>query len=196
MINPPSDAEKQKVYDREKGYCTNWRRHIFNGTATIATPDFHGAAMRAVASGWRLSGIYRISSGAPLTVSTGADRALSGIQTGTQRPDQVLSNPYGDGTINNWLNAKAFAQPAVGTYGNAGRNAFFGPGRQTVDLSLVRQLSLNAQHKIEVRVEAFNAFNWFVKGNPVTNLSSSSFGRIQTIGSDPRVMQFALKYVF
>ena len=196
MINPPSAADQQKVFDREKGYCTNWRRHIFNGTATIATPDFHGAALRAVASGWRLSGIYRISSGAPLTVTTGVDRALSGIQTTTQRPDQVLGNPYGDGTINNWLNAKAFAQPAVGTYGNAGRNAYFGPGRQTVDLSLVRQLSLSAQHKIEVRVEAFNAFNWFVKGNPVTNLSSSTFGKILSIGSDPRVMQFALKYVF
>ncbi len=196
MINPPSDSEKQKVYDREKGYCTNWRRHITNATATIETPNFKSAAVRALATGWRLSGVYRISSGAPLTVTTGVDRALSGIQTTTQRPDQILDNPYGDGTINNWLNAKAFAQPAVGTYGNSGRNAYFGPGRQTVDLSLVRQLSLSAQHKIEVRVEAFNAFNWFVKGNPVTNLSSSSFGRIQTLGSDPRVMQFALKYVF
>ena len=143
-----------------------------------------------------MAGVYRVSSGQPLTVSTGAERALSGIQTGQQRGDQVLDNPYGDGTINNWLNPKAFAQPALGTYGNSKRNAYFGPGRQTVDLSLVRQFSLTGAHKIEARVEAFNAFNWFVKGNPVTNLSSSSFGRIQTLGADPRVMQFALKYLF
>jgi hypothetical protein len=196
MINPPSEAEQKRIFESEKGYCTNWRRHIFNGTATVESPDFKGAAMRALASGWRLSGVYRSSSGAPLNVTTGVDRALSGIQTTTQRPDQILDNPYGDGTINNWLNAKAFAQPAIGTYGNAKRNAYFGPARQTVDLSLVRQFSLSAERKLEARIEAFNAFNWFVKGNPVLTLSSPSFGRIQTLGADPRVMQFALKYVF
>jgi hypothetical protein len=196
MINPPSKEEQQKVFDREKGYCTNWRRHIFNGTATIQSPDFQGAALRAVASGWRLSGVFRASSGGPFTVSTGVDRALSGIQTTTQRPDQVLDDPYGDGSINNYLNAKAFAQPAIGTYGNAGRNAYFGPGSKSLDLSLVRQLSLSSQHQIEVRVEAFNALNWTRYGNPVANLSSSSFGRIQTLSGDMRVMQFALKYIF
>jgi hypothetical protein len=196
MINPPSAAEQQKVFDAEKGYCTNWRRHIFNSTATVETPEFQGAAMKAIASGWRFSGVYRASSGGPLNVTTGVDRALSGIQTTTQRPDQVLADPYGDGTINNWLNAKAFAQPAVGTYGNAKRNAYFGPGQQVVDLSLVRQFSLTDQRKIEARVEAFNAFNWMRMGNPVTTLSSPSFGRIQTLGGDMRVMQFALKYIF
>jgi hypothetical protein len=54
----------------------------------------------------------------PLTVTTGTDRALSGIQATTQRATQVLDNPYGDKTINNWLNPAAFAQPALGTYGN------------------------------------------------------------------------------
>jgi len=196
MINPPSEADQKKVFESEEGYCSNWRRHIFNATATIESPEFQGAAMRALASGWRFSGVYRASSGGPLTVSTGTDRALSGIQTGTQRANQVLDNPYGDGTIDSWLNAKAFAQPALGTYGNSGRNAYFGPGYQGVDLSLVRQFSLTDQHKIEARVEAFNAFNWMRKGNPVTNLSSASFGRIQTLGGDMRVMQFALKYIF
>jgi hypothetical protein len=196
MINPPSKAEQQKVFDAEKGYCSNWRRHIFNATATIESPEFQGAAVRALASGWRLSGVYRASSGGPLTVSTGTDRALSGIQTGTQRANQVLDDPYGDGTIDSWLNAKAFAQPALGTYGNSGRNAYFGPGQQVVDLSILRQFSLTDQHKIEARIEAFNAFNWMRKGNPVTNLSSASFGRIQTLGGDMRVMQFALKYIF
>ena len=55
-----------------------------------------------------------------------------------QRANQVLDDPYGDKTLNNWFNPAAFAQPALGTYGNSGRNAYEGPGTRVVDLSLVR----------------------------------------------------------
>ena len=78
-------------------------------------------------------------------------------------------------------------------------------GTRFVDLSLVRQFDIGASRKVEARVEAFNAFNWFrpqvPNGNfstnqsPVTNLSSASFGRY-LVSDDPRIMQFALKYSF
>ena len=42
---------------------------------------------------------------------------------------------------------------------------------------------------------AFDAFNWFLPGNPQTNLSNANFGRILS-AADPRVMQFAIKYAF
>ena len=106
----------------------------------------------------------------------------------------MLDNPYGDGTINNWLNPAAFGMPALGTYGNSVRNAYDGPGRKVVDLSLVRSFRFNG-HRVEARVEAFNAFNWFLLDNPNTTLSSATFGRITSSG-DPRIMQFALKYEF
>jgi hypothetical protein len=195
LVNPPSDAATQAIFDEDTGRCGTWRRHIFNFTASVETPRFGGAAVRALASGWRLSGIFRGNSGSPLTVTTGTDRALSGIQTTTQRPNQVLGNPYGDETINNWLNPAAFSQPALGTYGNSGRNAYDGPGRKVVDLSLVRSFRIGNGHRIEARVEAFNAFNWFLLDNPNTTLSSATFGRITSSG-DPRIMQFAMKYEF
>jgi hypothetical protein len=195
LVNPPSDAATQAIFDEDTGRCGTWRRHIFNFTASVETPRFGGAAVRALASGWRLSGIFRGNSGSPLTVTTGTDRALSGIQTTTQRPNQVLGNPYGDETINNWLNPAAFSQPALGTYGNSVRNAYDGPGRKVVDLSLVRSFRIGDGHRIEARVEAFNAFNWFLLDNPNTTLSSATFGRITSSG-DPRIMQFAMKYEF
>jgi hypothetical protein len=153
-----------------------------------------------LASGWRLSGVFRVQSGEPLTVTTGSDRALSGIQATAQRANQVLDDPYGDKTINSWLNPAAFAQPALGTYGNSRRNAYTGMASKAVDLSLVRQFDLPNSHRIEARVEAFNAFNWFrplpgSNQSPVTNLSSATFGRYLA-SDDPRVMQFAMKYTF
>jgi len=195
LINPPTAAEAQAIFDEDKGRCGTWRKHIFNLSASVETPQFSSTAMRALASGWRLSGIFRANSGAPLTVTTGTDRALSGIQTTTQRANQVLDNPYGDRTINNWLNATAFALPALGTYGNSVRNAYDGPGRKVVDLSLVRSFRFARGQRVEARVEAFNAFNWFLLDNPNTTLSAATFGRITSSG-DPRIMQFAMKYEF
>jgi hypothetical protein len=198
LINPPSDADTKKTFEQDKGRCDAWRQHVFNVTASIESPRLNNTTARMLASGWRLAGIFRGSSGAPLTIQAGADRALSGIQATTQRASQVSDNVYGDKTINNWFNASAFAQPALGTYGNSPRNGYDGPGFKTVDLSIVRQFTLSGTNRVEARIEAFNAFNWFLPGNPTVNLSSATFGRITSFSgaANPRVMQFALRYLF
>ena len=56
------------------------------------------------------------------------DRALTGHQN--QRPNQVLDNPHGEKTLNNWLNPAAFAQPVLGTHGDTKRNSYVGMGRR------------------------------------------------------------------
>jgi hypothetical protein len=201
LVDPAADANAR--FDADEGPCTDSPRHIFNLTASVETPQFSNAATRLVASGWRLSGIFRAQSGSALTVGTGTDRALSAVQY--QRVNQVLDDPYGAKTISNWFNPAAFAQPALGTYGTSGRNAYVGMGSRVVDLALVRSFRFADTHRVEARIEAFNAFNWFRPGfvdanpnnnqAPVTNLNSPNFGRYLVSG-DPRIMQFAVKYEF
>jgi hypothetical protein len=193
LLNPP--ANSKEVFDLDKGPCTLSPTHIFNLTATAETPRFNSTAARVLASGWRLSGIFRASSGNALRIVTGIDRTLDGLTTATQRVNQVLDNVYGDKTLNNWFNPAAFAQPAIGTYGNSGNNAYLGPGSRSIDLALVRLFRLAGTRRIEARVEAFNALNWLRPGNPNTTLSSATFGQILT-AADPRIMQFGLKYQF
>jgi hypothetical protein len=196
IFTPPGDAEER--LDRDYGPCENDRRHIFNISATAETPQFDSPALRMVASGWRLSGLFRALSGRRLNITTGIDRALTG-NPGQQRPNQVLDDPYGDGSWSNWLNPAAFAQPALGTFGNTERYSVVGKGSRVVDLSLVRAFRFAETHRIEARIEAFNAFNWFrpAGGNqaPVTNLSNANFGRYLA-ADEPRIMQFAVKYQF
>jgi len=86
LINPPSEAEAQKVYDADKGRCDAWRKHIFNITASMESPAVHQYDGRRLASGWMVSGVFRGSSGTPLTIQAGADRALSGMQATTSAP--------------------------------------------------------------------------------------------------------------
>ena len=71
----------------------------------------------------------------------------------------------------------------------------YGPGSRTVDLSLVRSFRFMSNHRIEARIESFNAFNWVQWNNPVANFNNVQFGRITSAG-DPRILQFAIKYEF
>jgi hypothetical protein len=67
-----------------------------------------------------------------------------------------------------------------------------------VDLALARNFRLPKQQSVEVRAEAFNAFNWFQWGQPSTARNSTTFGQITStaFGSTPRVIQFGVKYAF
>src|SRR5262249_13856674 len=57
--------------DFDRGNCETDRRQIFNMTAVAQMPRFANPTLRAVATGWRLSGLYKRSTGAWLTVTSG-----------------------------------------------------------------------------------------------------------------------------
>jgi hypothetical protein len=180
----------------DRGSCDSDRRHIFNLTAVAETQTFANPTLKLLATGWRLSGIYKQSAGSPLNITAGSDRALTGITT--QRANQLLDNPFGDksaGPLSNYLNPAAFAVPATATVGNIGRNSIQGPRTWAFDLALSRVFRFRETQRMEFRAEAYNVTNSFRPGNPSTNVNGNTFGVIRTSG-DPRIMQFALKYVF
>ena len=166
-------------------------------TAVAETPQFANNRMRMIASGWRVSGIYRNVTGAPLTISGGIDRALTGATAAQQRANQVLGDPYGDtSALTGYFNATAFAQPALGTFGNSGRNGVQGPGTWQLDAALSRVFRIKEAQRLEFRAEAFNVTNSLIKMDPGVNLNAlATFGVINS-SRDARIMQFALKYVF
>ena len=134
-------------------------------------------------------------SGSYLSVTTGLDQALTGV-IGEQRPIQALADPYtANKSIALWINPAAFAQPALGTYGNMGSRNILGPGSITINTNLTRAFHVRENQSLEFRVEAFNLPNHVNPQNPTTVLTSGSFGKILA-ATDPRIMQLALKYVF
>ena len=182
--------------DFDRGNCDSDRRHIFNLMAVGETPRFADPTLRALATGWRVSGIYRKSTGSYLTILTGSDQALNGI--GGQRPNKVLADPYLDKSarpLTRYINPAAFALPALGTLGTMGRASVRSPGSWQFDAALSKEFRFRETQKLEFRAEAYNVLNSFRPGNPVTALNSPIFGQIIN-ALDPRIMQFALKYVF
>jgi hypothetical protein len=100
--------------------------------------------------------------------------------------------------LSGFFNTSAFTANLPGTYGNTGRNTLTGPGLANVNLSLVRTFRISERlGKVQFRSEFFNALNHANFGQPDSNLAdaSTSFGKITT-ASDPRIMQFALRYQF
>ncbi|HLI82337.1 MAG TPA: carboxypeptidase-like regulatory domain-containing protein [Bryobacteraceae bacterium] len=170
------------------------RRHNFNMSTVYIIPQFANRTARIVGSGWQVSGIVRVLSGDYFSLAAGLDQALSG--TDDQRPQQVLPNVYcANRSVSCWLNPAAFAQPALGTYGNMGPGTVEGPGFFGIDMNVTRRFQIRESHSVEARGEAFNLLNHVNPLDPVTTLTSSTFGQIQA-ASDPRILQLAVKYVF
>ena len=81
------------------------------------TPEFANAALRALASDWRVSGILQHALGRPDQHHRPAGTTRS-TASRNQRLDKVSDDVYGAKTLTNYLNPAAFAQPATGTLGN------------------------------------------------------------------------------
>jgi hypothetical protein len=183
----------------DRGNCPSRRDHLANFTVGYQTPQFTNAVLRLIASDWRASGIVNARSGEWLSVTQSINRAsaTTGIQGLNGQPvNKVLDNPYGDKTLNNYLNPAAFTLPPLGTFGDAGFFTVEGPGFWTVDLALSRLISVAAMRSLELRIEAFNLFNNFNWGNPISVLDDPNFGRILTAAGAPRILQFGVKYAF
>jgi hypothetical protein len=85
---------------------------------------------------------------------------------------------------------------AVGT-----RGILRGPGFFNNDMAVSKYFNLPKEgHRIQLRAEAFNAFNNVQWNNPAPSLATpTTFGEITSAGTaslPARVMQFALRYQF
>jgi hypothetical protein len=180
--------------------CGTDRRQIFNSTAVVETPRFGNTVARMLGSGWRVSSIYRRSSGNFFNVTAGMDAARIGGNTGQQRAVQLSADVYAPGRPTGprdiYLNPGTFAVPATGTLApNRGRRNIEGPGTWNWDAAVSRIFRIRESQEIELRVEAYNVTNSFRPGNPATGVNATNFGQITT-SLATRDMQFALKYKF
>ena len=71
-----------------------------------------------------------------------------------------------------------------------------GPGMFNIDFNLSKQFAITEKQGVQFRAEFFNALNRANFGVPGVNMSSGGFGQIINTSTDPRVIQFALKYKF
>jgi hypothetical protein len=76
------------------------------------------------------------------------------------------------------------------TYGSLPRNAFRGPGAVNLDIALAKKFRIRETASLELRVDAFNAFNHTNFSNPDTTITDATFGQISNTAA-PRILQVA-----
>ena len=162
--------------------------------------------INALVGGWQLAGVGTVRSGLPLNVTISrAATALPDQINSNQRPNVVPGQSLypADQTVQNWLNPAAFAIPANGTWGNAGRNLVRAPGHWQIDTALEKRIPVHERLAVTFRAEAFNVMNAAQYGNPTVNFSNATYGLIQssfstspTGSGTPREIELSLRIDF
>ena len=107
--------------------------------------------------------------------------------------------------LGNWINTAAICRPAaIGAdgstgYGTAGQSIMSGPRQFNTDFSVGKTLHVGGLREDAVlafRMELYNALNHPQFSNPGTQLGTASFGAITQNSVAPRLIQFAVKYLF
>jgi hypothetical protein len=152
-------------------------------------------------AGWQTFGILSLQSGRPFTVAilSDIDNSNTGRSTlgfgANDRPNVVGSAELSHPAPDRWFNTSAFAFPAFGSFGNAGRNILDGPGFANFNMSILKTTKLKEGLNLQLRAEAFNLFNHPNFDLPDNFVGSPTFGRIMSAGS-PRHIQFGVKLLF
>ena len=166
---------------------------------------FHGG--KRWMGGWSIAGIARFTTGLPVTFYNYTDTSLLGTQGNginnlavdelqfAHDPLDLNQDPRNGKT---YFNTSLFSLPPLGSVGNSGRRLFSGPGIDNYDMTLQEDLRLTESKALEIRLEAFNAFNHAQFYGPSSvdgNISSATFGNVVSAAA-PRLVQIGLKMSF
>jgi Carboxypeptidase regulatory-like domain len=203
------------------GPCGSDYRNVEN-IVLISKSNFKlsNRAESLLLNGWEFAPLAHVLSGAPFTVTAGADKSYTDV--GNDRPNKVagvasiahIANRSGTGEANReYLNPAAFAQvdaacampvvatacAAYGAYGNIGRNTYRGLPNYQFDAQVSRIFPIHERLNATLRLEAFNVLNHPNLATPTANLSSlSTFGQISALATNAnaRLFQGSIKFGF
>jgi hypothetical protein len=182
-------------------------KHNFVVSYNYDLPLDHLLGRNRLTEGWAISGITRLATGLPVTFASFGDNYLVYVQNNGVNSVSIDMTDClpGDLQINNnprngrpQFNTTLFRPNALGTPGTCSRRFFYGPGINNTDLVLKKSTRLGEDKMLELRFEAFNAFNHaqFFGNNAVDgNIDSPTFGHIVKAAS-PRIVQLGIKFKF
>jgi hypothetical protein len=165
--------------------------------------------LNSIVGGWGIDGVTTFQRGFPLVFRNGQANDATLFGAGS-RPN-VLSEcdkssaPGGLARLNDWFNTTCFAAPADFTFGSEARvdSTLRADGVNNFDVAAFKGLPLDREGRtsMEFRVEFFNLLNRPQFAPPNTTCCSTNnanFGVVTSSasGTNPRLVQFALKFLF
>ena len=156
------------------------QRHLLNLQAQYTSGeglgggDLLGGWRGKLLKEWTLLAQLSVGSGLPETPIYLAAVPGTGF-TGTIRPDPTGASLY-NAPAGLHLNASAYAAPAAGAWGTAGRNSITGPDTFSFNSSLARTFRPSTRFFLDARIDATNLLNHGVFTAWNTTVNSTQFG--------------------
>jgi len=202
-----ADCIIENVYNRTADVQLSDTNQKNNFTASFTFLSPFGKAgnggnkvVSALAGGWQLNSIVSLHSGQPYTVFSNTAILNNGGYNSEWANSVGGSNSGTHGTVAEWFNTSAFANPAPYTYGNEVPNSLVTNWGKNVDISLFRKfrIGLGETRFFELRAEAYNVFNNVIFGIPNNNLGNPNPGQVTGVAgaSLPRQLQMGMKFYF
>ena len=149
---------------------------------------------------WQINGIFIGRSGVPYHVYVNGDVANTGNAGWAQYERANLvgdPNAISNRTWDQYINTAAFQIPDRYTYGNLGRHRLRTDPYWQLDASIFRAFPLTERFRLEFRVEAFNAFNTVIYGQPNNDMADpANFGRMTSTANRSRQLQLGAKLLW
>jgi len=173
-----------------------------------------GGLSNAVFGGWQISTVFRYSTGIPFFFRSSFCNVPGQFRAGCIPALKAGANPFlqdmgsfdpGKGPL---LDKNAFESVDAFNfyYGTGARvTSLRSPNYRNQDLTLVKNTSLGRGMNLQLRIEAFNLWNWhsFVSSGQFsggvafnTDLASPDFGKWNGTVTNPRVVQLAARFEF
>ena len=188
-VGSPIVAQNWLDLRAERSLSSFDQRNLLNVTLQYTTGMGKGGG--TLLSGWRGRAFKEwtvltqvtAGSGLPETPVYLAAVPNTGV-TGTIRPDRT-SAPLYTSSNGYFLNSEAYATPASGQWGSAGRNSIRGPVSFTMNAALARTLRLHGNNSLDLRLEADNVLNHatFTAWNTIWTANSPTFGLPASVNS-------------
>jgi hypothetical protein len=164
----------------ERGPSTFDQRHLLNAQLQYTTGmSLRGGTLltgwkATFFKGWTFLTQVTAGSGLPQTPVFLAAVPRTGV-TGTIRPD-VTGAPLQAAPSGLFLNPDAYAPPAPGQWGNAGRDSIAGPSMFSLNGSIGRSFLFENRYNLDLRLDSTNLLNkvTFTSWNTIVN--SAQFG--------------------
>ncbi|MBZ5612141.1 MAG: carboxypeptidase regulatory-like domain-containing protein [Acidobacteriia bacterium] len=183
----------------ERGLSNFDQRHLV--TAQVQYTTGMGIRGGTLVNGWKGALLKEWTVASQITAGTGLPltpiypTAVRGTGvTGSIRPDYTGAPLYSP-PPGLFLNPAAYAKPADGQWGNAGRNSITGPSQFNLNASLARTFSMNERFSLDVRVDATNALNHVTFPNWNTTVTGAQFG-LPTTANAMRSLQTTVRLRF
>jgi hypothetical protein len=183
-------------------------RFVFNYVWELPVPKFDGFKGQ-ILDGWQFSGIVTYQTGFPVRITSSDDNELfySTFFEAPGEPNWTVGSGYNPGHLVKWNprqhgglafdpNQFTNSTVALGTIGNAPRSVCCSPGISNTDIGLFKGFQLRERLRMEFRTEIYNIFNHAQFYSVDGNISDGpTFGLAQKV-REPRLFQFALKFLF